>query len=401
MYGPRASSQSRGSYQPRPNIYYERHVPVEREQLDDLYQSFEDMRLNDAHSCEIHERDERRRHSRPPPAYERYPQETRRFSQAYEDEYGRPVAGPTPSRVYSSGTRRSQYAPPPVGEYSGMREALAREDVDAEGHHHERRHMRPRGQTIDEPWVYRRPAVREVPSRRHSTRDSFYPPRDWHESQDLPFEEHVPVSPVRVHPGARNFSRPIGDAPARSSQTPDHRLGDARQTPTRTTWYCSSEEEEEALQSPKIETPERTSTNTRLRDVANVADAERQPRDPKVGIYINTGHQESHQSPPPRARGTTTTTTVAGGSSTPTTIVVDEDKGSGSTRERRRRHYANESEGGSRRERDSRRSTRERERSSRHHTSDEPSNRRHKSSSSRRKSTHAPLKEHNSSCIPQ
>lgn len=420
MYPSRVSSHNRAGYQSRPSSYYERQMPAEREQLDDFYQSFGDMRLDDTHRREMREREDRRRYSRPPPAYERLPETTRRFSHAYEDEYGRPAAGPSSSRlVYSSAPRRegNYAAPQPVGEYSGMREPLPREEVDAEERQYERHHMRPRGQTLDEPWVYRRPVVAEVlPSRRLSARDpALYLPRDWHESRDPPFEESVPVSThVRAQPCLRNFSRPIGDAPGRSLHTGGNRVGEARQASTRTAW-CSSDEEEETPQSPRIETPRRTLTNPRSKEAtgAGGTKVESQPSVPPVGIYINTGHQENHQSPPPRTRGTTSTSAGKSSSSIPstTTIVVkeeEEEEEDGSSRERRRRrrhhhhHHANEIE--EPRERDStRRSTRERERSSRHHhhhTSDEPSSR-HKSSSSRRKSTHAAARERDSTCIPQ
>ncbi|KAI0174782.1 hypothetical protein BJ166DRAFT_493292 [Pestalotiopsis sp. NC0098] len=456
MYSPRLLSQSRGSYQARPHTYYESIGASTREQDNE----FLDM-LGDLHITDVPRRDERRVFSRPPPAYENshnLPRDSRRLSDVYVGESIRPIPGTMASGGASPRVRQrsSEYGPSPVREYSDMREPYYhhQEELFVDPRY-EPNPMRPRRQTVSDSWEYRRPTVREMPRRVSLRADFDHDQRRM--SRDVSFhEEEVPISPVR--PPVRNFSRPfVGEAltkqPTRTSQPVSPRVGDTQHSSRRKTFFLSDEEEEEPEQRPRVETPRRTSANPRPQSRAQAPEPERQirrtstdprpqsraqapeperqtrrtstdprpqsraqvpepevqtrrqapePQEPKVGIYINTGNQESHGSGSSRSHRPS--------EKAPSSSSV-EDKSSKSSRhrrhthshhaeeprERRRTHGSHEEE--PRRERDSRRkssSTKEtRERSSRHHTSDEPS--RHKS---RRKSSHA-SKERHASCHQQ
>lgn len=412
MYSPRLPSQSRGSYQTRPHTYYESIGASTREQDNE----FLDM-LGDLHITDVPRRDERRVFSRPPPAYENshnLPRDSRRLSDVYVGESIRPIPGTMASGGASPRVRQrsSEYGPPPVREYSDLREPYYhhQEELFVDPRY-EPNPMRPRRQTVSDSWEYRRPTVREMP-RRISLRTDF--DQDQRRmSRDVSFhEEEVPISPVR--PPVRNFSRPfVGEAltkqPTRTSQPVSPRVEETQHSSRRKTFFLSDEEEEEPEQRPRVETPRRTSANPRPQSRTQAPEPERQtprqapePQEPKVGIYINTGNQESHGSGSSRSHRPS--------EKAPSSPSV-EDKSSKSSRhrrhthshhaeeprERRRTHGSHEEE--PRRERESRRkssSTKEtRERSSRHHTSDEPS--RHKS---RRKSSHA-SKERHASCHQQ
>lgn len=440
MYSPRFPSQSRGRYQTRPHTYYERLGASTREQDDEFLQ-----RLGDLHISDVPRRDERRVFSHPPPAYENLhnlPRDSRRLSDVYVGESVRPIPGTMASGGASPRVRQrsSHYGPPPVREYSDMREPYhPHQEEGFVDPRYEPHPMRPRSQTVSESWEYRRPTVREMPRRVSLRADFDHDQRRM--SRDVSFhEEEVPISPVR--PPVRNFSRPfVGEAltkqPTRISQPVNPRVENTQHSSRRKTFFLSDEEEGEQEHRPRIETPRRTSTNprpqsrtqapepdrqtrrtstdSRPRSRAQAPEPERQarqpapePQEPKVGIYINTGNQESHSSGSSRSHRPSDQATASPRAPTSPTA---EDKSSKSSRprrhthshhaeesrERRRTHGSHEEE--PRRERDSRRkssSTKEtRDRSSRHHTSDEPS--RHKS---RRKSSHA-SKEHHASCHQQ
>ncbi|KAK6212543.1 hypothetical protein LQW54_005127 [Pestalotiopsis sp. IQ-011] len=434
MYNPRLPSQSRGGYQTRPHTYYERLGASTREQDDEFLQ-----RLGDLHISDVPRRDERRVFSHPPPAYENshnLPRDSRRLSDVYVGESVRPIPGTMASGGASPRVRQwsSHYGPPPVRGYSDMREPYyPHQEEGFVDPRYEPNPMRPRSQTVSDSWEYRRPTVREMPRRVSLRADSDHDQRPV--SRDVSFhEEEVPISPIR--PPVRNFSRPfVGEAlakqPTKTSQPVNPRVEDTQHSSRRKTFFLSDEEEDEPEQRPRVETPRRTSTNPRPQSRTQAPEPERQtrrtstdsrprsraqapeperqtrqpapePQEPKVGIYINTGNQESHSSGSSRSHRPSEKTAAS-----PTT----EEKSSKSSRhrrrthsqhaeeprERRRTHGSHEEE--PRRERDSRRkssSTKEtRERSSRHHTSDEPS--RHKS---RRQSSHA-SKERHASCHQQ